>query len=395
MLESADKVTQEVLLYADKQELGKALSNTQSIVERKNIIPVLSNVLLETHSSQLHIAATDMDRLFSQRIPADIKQHFAVTVDTHLLYDIVRKLDDRYKVTLSSCDKGRINIRSGHSSFTLPVLPAENFPKLDDSHYEYKFVISIAELRRLIDDCRFAMSREETRYNLNGIYLHYAHGNLGMAATDAHRIALSFTDKVEGLSEFPGVIVPKKTITELWKIIGGLSGSMEVSVSQNKILFSGNNVCFLSKLVDGRFPSYEQGIPKNNDIRIKVNSAFFVAVDRVVTVVNDKFKGIKLELNDNVLTISTTTDADSKAEESLTVETDYKGHFQTGINADYLLDILPIIIKDEAVTLSFGDSKSPILIEKAGSTSFKYVIMPMRILQPVKESEDAGRVSAG
>ena len=366
------------LVEVDKQELLKALSNTQSIVERKNVIQILSHILIEAADGQLHVAATDMDRLFSQKISAKTQEKFSVTVDAHLCYDIARKLDDRHKVTLSLSDNF-INIRSGSSHFTLPILPADRFPKLDDFKYDAQFTVACAELRRLLDESKFAMAREEMRYNLNGICLSIATGTLKMAATDAHRIATSWSDKISASNDCAGIIIPQKTATELRKIIGMMDGDIEVALAENKILFKGKNFHFLSKLVDGRFPEYNENPNESGSVTIKVSPAFFAVVDRVATVVNEEFSGVEFRLNEKVLTVSATSEKIGQAEESLPVETDYEGKLEVKINAQYILDMAQLI-KDEPITICFSNPPyGAIVIRKAATDNFKYLIMPLRV----------------
>lgn len=369
----------DIVIELGKQELLKALANTQSIVERKNIIPILSHILIESTDENLQVSATDMERLFSQRIIAKIDQRFSFTVDAHLFHDIARKLDDKYKVTLSLSNQF-MNLRSNDSYFTLPILPSDKFPKLDDSIYASKFSIPSIELQRMLDESKFAMAREEMRYNLNGINLSIAGSIAKMTATDAHRIALSFSNKVSSSTDFSGVIIPQKTVIELRKIISGMEGNVEVALAENKILFKGPNFHFLSKLVDGRFPEYNENPDKNDErISIKVQPAFFAAVDRVATIINEEVSGMVISLNNKILTLSASNAHGGKSEESFAVETDYTGQLETKVNASYFLDIASIM-KEDAMVISLSKSpRSAILVKKASADNFKYIIMPLRI----------------
>jgi DNA polymerase-3 subunit beta len=373
--------SKECFLEIDKKTLGLALSHVQSVVERKNIIPILSNVLLVIKQGQLRLAATDMDILISEIIPTTSNQDLAITLSAHLFYDIVRKLDEQHKIQLSflgDSDK-YINISCGNSSFDLPTLPAEEFPKLDDFNYTSKFKISSVELKKMIDECKFAMASEDIRYNLSGIYLHHHESSIRLVATDGHRLSLSQSNAIESLREFRGIIIPRKTILELRKVIDEPIEDIELCISDNKILFVGKQFSLLSKLIDAKFPEYENLIPQDNDIKIKVQASLLSSVvDRVATITNEKFRGIKFILDTNSLLITARDDIGNKAEEILTVETSYTGRLELGFNFRYILDVMHAI-KGDKVICSFKDPFAPTIIEDISNKNFKYVVMPRRV----------------
>ena len=323
----------------------------------------------------MQISATDMERLFSQKIPAKIQAKFAITVDAHLFYDIVKKLDDQRKITLILANNS-INIRSGPSHFSLLILAVDRFPKLDDFIYDAQFSISCAELRRVLDESRFAVSREEMRYNLNGICLSVHNSILTLRATDAHRIAIAWSDKISIVNNCNRIIIPQKTATELRKIINTMDGNIDIVLSENKILFKGQDFHFLSKLVDGRFPEYNEDPDENGGVKIKVQPSFFAAVDRVATVINEEFSGMTFKLNKNILTLSAMSDKIGSAEESLSIETDYEGQLEIKVNAQYLLDMVQLV-KDESVTICFCNPLPKGAIVLRTRDQFKYIVMPL------------------
>jgi DNA polymerase III subunit beta len=371
----------ECFLEIDKKILLSALSHVQSVVERRNIIPILSNVLLIIKNGQMRLSATDMDILISEVIQTKAEKELAITLSAHLFYDIVRKLDEQHKIKLSfTSDSDKyINISCGNSSFDLPTLPADKFPKLDDVNYTSKFKLPSVELKKMIDECKFSMSSEDIRYNLSGIYLHHHESSIRLVATDGHRLSVAYTNKIDNLKNFRGVIIPKKTIMELRKIIDESIEDIELCLSDNKILFVGKQFSLLSKLIDAKFPDYEDLIPKNNNIKIQVDASLFHnVVDRVATITNEKFRGIKFILDTNTLLITASDDIGNKAEEILTVETDYTGRLELGFNFRYILDVMHVIRGDKVVC-SFKDPFAPTVIEDISNKNFKYVVMPRRV----------------
>jgi len=367
-------------LEIDKKVLSTALSHLQSVIERKNIIPILSNALLVMQNGQLCVSATDMDILVSETILTSASQDFSITVNAHLFYEIVRKFDGQHKIKLSFTDGSDkyINLSCGNSSFDLPTLPADEFPKLDDLKYTSKFKISSRELKKMIDECKFAMANEEIRYNLSGIYLHPYEASVRFVATDGHRLSMSQSDEVPSLENFAGIIIPRKTILELRKIIDESAEDIEFCFSENKILFAGKHFSLFSKLIDAEFPEYETLIPISNDIKIQTTTAeFSSAIDRVATITNEKFKGIKFILDATSLCITATDDIGNKAEEILMVKTEYTGRLELCFNYRYILDVMSAI-KNDKVICSFKDPFSSVSIEDPSNKNFKCVIMPRR-----------------
>lgn len=363
-----------------KTSFALALSHVQSVVEKRNILPILSNVLIEAYSDKIKITATDMDIIVSETIAASVREEGAITVDAHMLYDIVRKLEDGLDVQISfSGEKGKINILSKNCSFSLSVLAAKDFPKLDDERYNQTFSVGAKELQKLIDECKFAISAEETRYNLNGVYMHCNNGFLRMVSTDGHRLCCSDGFQALDGKEFEGVIIPKKSIIEVKKIIDSLDGSIDVSVSANKIKFNNNNFVFVSKLIGAKFPDYQNLMPEDNQVVVEVFSKdFSKAVDRVSTITNEKFKGVKFEINGDKFSISSKNDDGSFAIEVLDVKSNCDQKFDIGFNARYLSDVMSVI-KGDKMVFKFKDNFSPAVISDISNTKFQYIIMPMRV----------------
>ncbi|MCC7048208.1 MAG: DNA polymerase III subunit beta, partial [Alphaproteobacteria bacterium] len=296
-------------LTIERAALLKALAHAQSVVERRNTIPILSNVLLEAAPGGLALTATDMDLAIAEQTAADVAMPGATTVSVHTLYDIVRKLPDGAQVEIATGDAeggdgGQLGLRGGRSRFRLPTLPRDDFPMLgDNAELPHAFSLPASELKALIDRTRFAISTEETRYYLNGIYLHAAKngdGTLRAVATDGHRLARAETALPSGAAGMPGVIVPRKAVAELYKLVQDSADPVAVNLSNTKIRFALDSVVLTSKLIDGTFPDYERVIPANNDKSMEVDSReFAAAVDRCQTIAAEKSRAVKLSLKKN------------------------------------------------------------------------------------------------
>ncbi|UCH73667.1 MAG: DNA polymerase III subunit beta [Rhodospirillales bacterium] len=370
-------------LTIERATLLRALSHVQSIVERRNTIPILSNVMLEAQDDALGLTATDMDIAIVERIPADIGTAGATTTPAHTLYDIVRKLPDGAQIALDR-DSGteQLNLSAGRARFKLGTLDTGEFPALTDGELPNRFTVSASDFRTLIDRTRFAISTEETRHYLNGIYLHAVSGDDGnrlrAVATDGHRLARVEMPLPEGAAGMPGVIVPRKTVNELRKLIDETGGDIDVALSDTKIRFGFDDAVMTSKLIDGTFPDYERVIPVGNDkLMIVDRKEFAGAVDLVATIATEKSRAIKLTVDGNNLALSATSPDAGSAEEEL--EADYEGDpINIGFNSRYLLDIMQQIEGDKAQFI-MADSNSPTIVRDAGDDSALYVLMPMRV----------------
>lgn len=370
-------------LTIERAALLKALSHVQSVVERRNTIPILSNVLLTAGSGGLSLTATDMDLSVIETVPAEIGQDGATTVAAHTFYDIVRKLPEGSQLQLDSGgEEGQLALVSGRSRLSLATLPSEEFPVMADDDLPNSFTIPAKELRTLVDRSRFAISTEETRYYLNGIYLHEADAAgtavLRAVATDGHRLALVETALPQGAAGMPGIIIPRKAITEIRKLAEDLDSDIAIGLSETRIRVAVDGLVLNSKLIDGTFPDYDRVIPSDNTKIMRVDcGAFSNAVDLVSTISTEKSRSIKLSVDAGSLTLSATSpDAGSASEE---LEVDYSDDLiEIGFNSKYLLDIAQQI-DGESAQFVLADSASPTIIQDVGDTSALYVLMPMRV----------------
>jgi DNA polymerase III subunit beta len=363
----------------EQAALLKALGHVHRVVERRNTIPILANVLLRATSGQLALKATDLDIDIVETVPADVAQDGTTSVPAHVLYDIVRKLSDGAQVSLEQDGQaGLVTLRSGRSRFSLQTLPESDFPDLAPGEMSHQFDVAAADLRLLIEKTQFAISTEETRYYLNGIYLHVLDGQLRAVATDGHRLALADVAAPAGASGMPGVIVPRKTVSELLKLVSEASEAVTVELSSVKIRVSTGAIVLTSKLIDGTFPDYQRVIPQRNDkLMVVERDEFARSVDRVSTISSERGRAVKFALGDGKLTLSVHNPDAGQATEELVV--DYESTpLEIGFNARYLLDIVSQLEGDTALVKLF-DSGSPTLIQDREGAASLYVLMPMRV----------------
>jgi DNA polymerase-3 subunit beta len=367
----------------ERAELLKSLGHVHRVVERRNTIPILANVLVRAEKAALHLKATDLDLEVVESIPAEVAPAGSTTVPAHMFYEIVRKLPEGSQVVLeSSSDRAVLAIRAGRSRFTLQTLPESDFPDLTAGDMTHKFTLAAADLKRLIDKTQFAISTEETRYYLNGIYLHAAgsgkSATLRAVATDGHRLAQTDLPVPAGAAGMPGIIVPRKTVTEVQRLIEDSQAEVAVELSSTKIRFSIGDVVLTSKLIDGTFPDYGRVIPTGNDKELTVDKKDFeAAVDRVSTVSSERGRAVKLSLSSGKLVLSVTNPDSGSATEELEVE--YDGDpLDIGFNSRYLLDIAAQLDGEVAV-LRLADPGSPTLIQDKDAKGALYVLMPMRV----------------
>jgi len=357
----------------ERASLLKAVAQAQSVVERRNTIPILANVLIEAQGDDVMFRATDLDIEVVDKAPAKVERAGATTVAAVTLNEIVRKLPDGALVTLTEDGaSGRLSIEAGRSNFSLATLPKEDFPVMASSEYAANFSAPAPTLRRLFDKSKFAISTEETRYYLNGVYMHVSDADGGKVlrcvATDGHRLARIDADLPDGAAEMAGVIVPRKTVGELRKLLDDDDMQIAVSVSETKIRFATPNITLTSKVIDGTFPDYTRVIPTGNTRKLEVDAAEFAkAVDRVATVSSERSRAVKLALDEDRLVLSVNAPDSGAAEEELAVA-----------YGDERLEIGSQVDRENAVFM-FNSSGDPTLMREGNDTSAIYVVMPMRV----------------
>jgi DNA polymerase-3 subunit beta len=367
----------------ERAELLKSLGHVHRVVERRNTIPILANVHVRADRSKLSLKATDLDLEVTDSIAAEVGPSGSTTVPAHMFFEIVRKLPEGSQIILeASGDRAVLAIRAGRSRFTLQTLPESDFPDLAAGDMTHKFSLPAADLKRLIDKTQFAISTEETRYYLNGIYLHLAGDakaqTLRAVATDGHRLAQVDLDMPKGAAGMPGIIVPRKTVGEVQRLIEDRDAEIAIELSQGKIRFTIGEVVLTSKLIDGTFPDYARVIPLGNDKELVVDKKDFeAAVDRVSTVSSERGRAVKLSLSAGKLMLSVTNPDSGSANEELEVE--YEADpLDIGFNSRYLLDIAAQI-EGEVAVLKLADPGSPTLIQDKDAKGALYVLMPMRV----------------
>ncbi|KNH01167.1 dna polymerase iii subunit beta [Qipengyuania citrea LAMA 915] len=369
----------------ERATLLRCLSHVQSVVERRNTIPILSNVLIEAEGdNSLRVMATDLDLQVIEHMEANVDSAGAITVSAHLLFDIARKLPEGSQVSLEAAEN-RMAIKAGRSRFSLPTLPRDDFPVIVEGDLPTSFELPAKTFADLIDRTRFAISTEETRYYLNGIFFHVSDDNepvLRAAATDGHRLARFTLPRPDGAEGMPDVIVPRKAVAELRKLLDeSLDGNVQIDLSASKVRFTlggEGGVVLTSKLIDGTFPDYSRVIPTGNDKLLKLDpKSFHEGVDRVATIATEKTRAVKMGLDKDKVTLTVTSPDNGTATEEVPAEYSSDG-FEIGFNAGYLKDILNQIDAD-TVEIHLADAGAPTLIRKDENSPALYVLMPMRV----------------
>jgi DNA polymerase-3 subunit beta len=365
----------------ERATLLKGLSHVQSVVERRNTIPILSNVLIEaTSEGGLKLMATDLDLQINETIAAAVDQPGATTVSAHTLFDIARKLPEGAQVSLAAAE-GKMTIMAGRAKFQLGTLPRDDFPVIAEGELPVSFELPAETLKQIIDKTRFAISTEETRYYLNGIFWHVSDDPqpvLKAAATDGHRLARITLPRPDGAESMPDVIIPRKCIAELRKLLEEIDGSVGVSLSPTKIRFDLGQALLTSKLIDGTFPDYTRVIPTGNDKILRIDPrSFEEGVDRVSTIATEKTRAVKMALDRDKITLSVTSPENGTAAEEVPGEYTSLG-FEIGFNSRYLLDILGQLDGD-TIEVHLADAAAPTLIRENDKSPALYVLMPMRV----------------
>ena len=372
-------------LKADRATLIKALAHIQSVAEKRNTIPILANVLIEVADGKLSLTATDMEIAVVEAVPASTSRDGRTTAPAATLYEIVRKLPDGAEVELDFAGgDAHLALRAGRFATSLVTLPTDDFPSMTAGQLPHKFHLTALALRGLIDRTRFAISTEETRYYLNGIYLHAADGEDGRVlravATDGHRLARVEEPLPEGAGSMPGVIVPRKTIAELRKLLEEASGDVACALSDTRIQFTVGNVTLTSKLIDGTFPEYERVIPRDNEKILRVGKKDFAeAVARVAAISSERSRPVKMSLARDLLVLSAASPEQGTASEELDGDriTYAFTPLEIGFQARYLNDITDQI--GDTVEFLFSDGSAPTVVRESGDPTALYVLMPMRV----------------
>lgn len=368
----------------DRSALLRSLAHVQSAVERRNTIPILANVLLKADGNSLSLSTTDMDLEINETVAANVSEGGITTAPAGTLYDIVRKLPDETSINIeTSAGDALMTVKAGRSEFKLGCLPAADFPQLSADDMGIQFTLPADELRNLIDKTRFAISTEETRYYLNGIYIHAIQIEdkwlLRCVATDGHRLARFETTLPEGAQQMPGVIIPRKTVLELRKLVDEAADKITIHLSETKIRFQFDHIILTSKLIDGTFPDYERVIPANNDKIVEINPKLLAsAVDRVSTISTEKTRAVKLNINGKSLTLSANAPDSGSAVEEVEIKNDNEYGIDIGFNSRYLLDIAQQLQGDN-IRLSMNDGSTATIIQDLEDESSLYVLMPMRV----------------
>lgn len=365
-------------IIIERASLLKILTHTQSIVERRNTIPILSNVLIKALDGQITVTATDLDLQATESINAEVIVPGSITVSAGILFDIVRKMPDGAEITMALQDR-RMIVSAGRSRFTLPVLEAGDFPLIAQGELPNQLIITSEQLYGMLGATRFAMSKEVTRHYLNGIYLHTMDDALIAASTDGHRLARLTIKRPPECADMDGAILPSKCVTVLHKVLDHIDDcEINISFSQAMMRFDLGNIVFVSKLVDGTYPDYTRVVPtQNSRIVIADARALHEIIDRVTTITQEKTRAVKLALTQNKMTVSVSTPDYGVANEEMDVDYD-SDDFEIGFNGTYLKDILAQQ-RDGMVKIAFGDSHAPALLVPQNDNDFYAVLMPIRI----------------
>ena len=370
----------------NSSDLLKALSHIHGIVEVRHTLPILSNIIIAAKDNNLTLSSTNLDIFCSDKLNAEVLSSGEISVSAVTFYEIIKRLPNGSEIQATFDDESSsLILKCGRSKFNLTTMQTEDFPTISDSDLTTKFILSASELIRMIDKTKFAISNEETRYYLNGIFLHKTQKNsidiLRAVATDGHRLAQYDIPLPQGAEEMTGLIIPKKTILELRRILDDASGDINIQLNENKIKFSFSELNIISKVIDGTFPDYTKVIPQNNDKTFTTNNAELKsAVDRVSAVaINEetKSKAIKLSIESNKLLLS--VDSSSKGSANEEIDLDYnKERVEIGFNSRYLVDICNEIDGEE-ISINLLDSISPAIILDKSDENLFFVLMPMRI----------------
>ena len=361
----------------DRETLLKPLQQVIGVVERRQTLPVLGNLLVVVKGNELKLTATDLEVEIQSHINVDADEPGEITLPARKLVDICKALPEQAGIQISIKDQ-KAQIRSGKSRFTLATLPAADFPVVVSIKTDSSFSIPQNRLRELIERTQFSMAQQDVRYYLNGMMLEIVSGRLRAVATDGHRLALCDMPLDTRLNEKRQVIVPRKGVQELLRLLESTDEPIEVNVGSNHIGIGNQEIRFTSKLVDGRFPDYDRVVPKGGDkIVVADRELLRQALMRTSILSNEKYRGIRLKLEENILKIQAHNPEQEEADEEIEVE--YEGDvLEIGFNVTYLLDVLGNVRSDN-IEMTLSDSNSSCLMREPGTEQYRYVVMPMRL----------------
>jgi len=361
-----------------REDLLEPLQKVIGAVERKQTLPILGHVLLQSRDGQASLTATDLEiELTAKLKPEQSEEDFSTTLPARKLLDIVKALPDQAEITLASED-GRIRITSGKSRFTLGSLQASDFPRIEDIQPHSQFSLPQKVLKKLIDKTAFAMALQDVRYYLNGMLMELGDKGIRLVATDGHRLALSEELGSLGISSDRQIIIPRKGVLELGRLLNNDDTPAELLISQNHLRVQTPDLVFTSKLIDGKFPDYNRVIPEDGNLVMTVDrDVLKQSLHRISILSNEKYRGINLSLNENSLGIRAHNPDQEEAEEEITVDY-HETPMEIGFNVTYLLDVLSVLDSDQ-VLVNLKDSNSSCIIKASDNDNFRYVVMPMRI----------------
>jgi len=361
----------------DREILLKPLGNVSGIVEKRHALPILSNLLLEGHQGKLKFTATDLEMQISTHIKTELADDFQITVSAKKLFDITRALPENSNIDIQ-IEENKVIVKAKKSRFNLQTLPPQDYPVMKkDENDSIELKLSQKEFKALLKQVDFAMAQQDIRYYLNGLLIEVKDKNINIVGTDGHR--LSFTSlELKAPTNPAQVIVPRKTIVELVKLLGDTDDPVEISFSNNQVNFKFNDIDLITKVIDGKFPDYGRVIPQGHDNVFNIDRSLLLdSMLRASILSNDKYRGIRMVVEEGNLKLVSNNSEQEQAEEEL--EIDYKGEkIDVGFNVTYLIDVLTNIQSDK-LTFAFNDSSSSCLVTIPNNEKYKYVVMPMRI----------------
>jgi len=362
--------------------LLKSLNFVQGVVEKKNTLPILSNVLLQLKDNKLSIVATDLDIIFYDEISeVKILKEGSTTTSAAILYDILRKISSDSELSFELKSENKLSLKNENADFNLLCLPTDNFPTFADEFETKEIPLNNSRFLKLLNKTKISISNDDTRHYLNGIFLHIteAHGRnfLTGVATDSHRLSSSSLE-VEGSYDFNSLILPRKTVFQLCSFLAEASDQLTMQTSDNKIKFTLGRMKLISKVIDGKFPDYKKVVPTTNNKTLIVSSKDFInSIERVASVSLDRKEGVKLIINKDNIQLSVNSANSGEGNEKIKAEFGSEA-LNISFNSKYLIDIASQV-EDKNLKMNLKDSVSPVLIEDASDKNSYYVIMPMKI----------------